>query len=150
MVFARFIQKYGQMKRFLLILAALAAFVSCGTSRRLSTDTKQVSWVGHTAIEIMRVLGNPDSIDDDGRGGSILRYNMEPNYEDPAYDIMAPEAVPSNGGYAYFFLDRYGDCYSVDTNRELPAPAGRSEEWLGLWVDVLIFLPLVVIGLLFP
>ena len=136
------------MKRFLLILAALAAFVSCGTARRLSTDTKQV-WVGYSALEIMRVMGNPDIIDDDGRGGSVLRYVSTPDYEDPAYDIMDPEAVSGDGGeYAYFYLDRYGDCYSVDANRELPAP--YSKDWLGLWVDVLIFLPIVVIGMLFP
>ena len=138
------------MKRFIFLLAALAVFASCGTYRRVSRDGN-TSWVGHSTQEILLAMGDPDRIEDDGKGGSVIRYEAKPNYEDPSYDILDPNAAPSVGGYAYFYVDRYGDCYWVDATRKLPRPRygvydGDTD---GLWVDILIYLPLILIGILF-
>jgi hypothetical protein len=98
----------------------------------------------------MRAMGDPDSIDPDGKGGSILVYESTPDYSSPDYDILAPEASASSRRYAHFYLDDEGECYRVDTNRTLPAPydAYRPYRWLVVpfVVDVLVYLPLMILG----
>ena len=139
------------MKKFFLLLAVLAVFTSCGVSRRVSSvESRNLSWVGHPTLEILQAMGNPDRIDNDGKDGSILRYESKPNYEDPSYDILDPAAKPGEGGYAYFYVDPEGDCYHVDATRKLPNPSyGFYERSEGeLWVDILIYLPLLLIGIL--
>lgn len=139
------------MKKILIFLFAVVLATSCGVSRRVSTvESRNLSWVGHPTLEILQAMGNPDRIDNDGKGGSILRYESKPNYEDPSYDILDPAAKPGEGGYAYFYVDREGDCYHVDATRKLPNPSygfyDRSD--VELWVDILIYLPLLLIGIL--
>ena len=137
------------MKKILIFLFAVVLATSCGVSRRVSSR-ENLSWVGHPTLEILQAMGNPDRIDNDGKGGSILRYESKPNYEDPSYDILDPDAKPGEGGYAYFYVDREGDCYHVDATRKLPNPSyGFYERSEGeLWVDILIYLPLLLIGIL--
>ena len=138
------------MKQLFILLLAVVLATSCGVSRRVSKTDVNTSWVGHSTAEILQVMGDPDRIDDDGKGGSIIRYEAKPNYEDPSYDILDPNSAPSMGGYAYFYVDRYGDCYWVDTNRKLPNPRYRvyTGDSDGLWVDILIYLPLILVGIL--
>ena len=95
-------------------------------------------------------LGGPDHLGPDGKGGSILVYESTPDYSSPDYDILAPEASASPRRYAHFYLDDEGVCYRVDTNRTLPAPydAYRPYRWLVVpfVVDVLVYLPLMILG----
>jgi len=137
------------MKKILILLFVVVLATSCGVSRRVSREA-QFTWIGRPTLEILQVMGNPDSIDKDGRDGSILRYESKPNYEDPSYDILDPNAKPGEGGYAYFYVDREGECYWVDTNRKLPNPNyGRyvEDDGVRIWVDILFYLPLLLIGL---
>ena len=137
------------MKHFILLLSALALLTACGTSRRVSVSEGTAAWEGRTTSEIMRAMGDPARIDPDGKGGSILVYESAPDYSSPDYDILAPEAA-SPRRYAHFYLDDEGVCYRVDTNRTLPAPyeAYRSYRWLAVpfAVDVLVYLPLLILG----
>ena len=138
------------MKHFILLLSALALLTACGSSRRVSAVDGTAAWEGRTTSEIMRAMGDPDRIDPDGKGGSILVYESTPDYNSPDYDILAPEASASPQRYAHFYLDDEGECYRVDTNRTLPAPydAYRPYRWLVVpfVVDVLVYLPLMILG----
>ena len=138
------------MKHFILLLSALALLTACGSSRRVSAVDGTAAWEGRTTSEIMRAMGDPDRIDPDGKGGSILVYESTPDYSSPDYDILAPEASASPRRYAHFYLDEGGECYRVDTNRTLPAPydAYRPYRWLVVpfVVDVLVYLPLMILG----
>ena len=137
------------MKHFILLLSALALLTACGPSRRVSAVDGTAAWEGRTTSEIMRAMGDPDRIDPDGKGGSILVYESTPDYSSPDYDILAPEASASPRRYAHFYLDDEGECYRVDTNRTLPAPyeAYSSYRWLVVpfAVDALAYLPLLIL-----
>lgn len=139
------------MKKFFILVLVVVLATSCGVSRKVSRQAN-LSWVGHPTLEIIQMMGNPDRIDNDGKDGSILRYEAKPNYEDPSYDILDPDAKPDEGGYAYFYVDREGDCYYVDTDRKLPNPNNRydvyDDDGDSIWVDILIYLPLLLIGIL--
>lgn len=141
------------MKQFFILLLAVVLATSCGASRRMSRY-ENLSWVGHPTLEILQAMGNPDHIENDGKGGSILRYSIKSSYESPSFDILDPDAKPQEGGYADFYVDREGDCYMVDTNMKLPGPkygpyvyedSGGSAS---IWVDILVYLPLLLIGIL--
>ena len=138
------------MKHFILLLAALALLTACGTSRRVSASEGTAAWEGRTTSEILQVMGDPDRIDADGKDGSILVYESAPDYSSPDYDILDPAASARARRYANFYLDDEGVCYRVDTNRNLPAPydSYRSFRWLAVpfAVDVLVYLPLLVLG----
>ena len=138
------------MKHFILLLFALALLTACGTTRRVSASEGTAAWEGRTTSEIMRAMGDPDRIDPDGKGGSILVYESAPDYSSPDYDILDPAASARARRYANFYLSDEGICYRVDTNRNLPAPydSYRSFRWLAVpfAVDVLVYLPLLVLG----
>ena len=138
------------MKHFILLLSALALLTACGTTRRVSASEGTAAWEGRTTSEIMRAMGDPDRIDPDGKGGSILVYESAPDYSSPDYDILDPAASARARRYANFYLSDEGICYRVDTNRNLPAPydSDRSFRWLAVpfAVDVLVYLPLLVLG----
>ena len=98
---------------------------------------------------------SPDRIDSDGKNGSILQYEVKPNYEDPKFDILDPDAALVEGGYAYFYVDSEGDCYKVDTNVKLPRPDygyydDGEYDWYSTWLNVAFYLSMIVIGLVFP
>lgn len=133
------------MKKFFFLLLAVVLTTSCGTYRRVSKDTAS-TWVGHTTTQIMQALGGPDQIDSDGDGGSILRYEAKPNYEDPDYDILDPSPAPVTEGHAYFYMNQEGICYRVDSNRALPAPPDKPRSVMGvsLLVDLFVFLPFLI------
>ena len=138
------------MKHFILLLSALALLMACGTTRRVSASEGTAAWEGRTTSEIMRAMGDPDRIDPDGKGGSILVYESAPDYSSPDYDILDPAASARARRYANFYLSDEGICYRVDTNRNLPAPydSYRSFRWLVVpfAVDALVYLPLLVLG----
>ena len=137
------------MKKILLFLFVVVLATSCGVSRRVSREA-QSTWIGRSALDILQAMGDPDSIDQDGNAGSILRYEMKDDYEDPSFDILDPDAKPRESGYAYFYVDREGECYWVDTDRELPNPdrvASDDDDRDNIWVDILFYLPLLLIGL---
>ena len=50
----------------------------------------------------------------------------------------------------YFYVDRYGDCYRVDATRKLPRPEYDvyTRKEYDLWVDILFYLPLILVGIL--
>ena len=92
-------------------------------------------------------MGDPDRIDDDGRGGSVLIYESAPDYDSPDYDILNPDASARKRQYAYFYLDEEGDCYRVDTNRSLPATPGTlssAGDW-SIIFDWLVVFPLLLV-----
>ena len=140
------------MKKYFILLVAVVLATSCGASRRVSRNDN-LSWVGHPTLEILKAMGNPDHIDSDGKGGSILRYEIKPNYEDPSYDILDPDVKPGEGGHAYFYVTPEGYCYHVDADKKLSEPrygdyVSDDDGGGGLWVDILIYLPLLLIGIL--
>ena len=137
------------MKRFFLLLLAVIAVTACGASRRVSADPMQ-PWTGRSTADILTTMGDPDRIDTDGKGGSVLVYESTPDYDSPDYDILDPDAnAKLTRRYAKFYLDDEGICYRVDTNRNLPAPRRAYVEDSGeVWVDILIYLPLLLIGIL--
>ena len=144
------------MKKIFILLFVVVLATSCGVSRRAWREVS-ISWVGHPTLEIIKVMGNPDRIDNDGKDGSILRYEVKPNYEDPGYDILDPDAKIVEGGYAYFYVNSEGDCYKVDTNVKLPRPDygyyeydDDGEDWYSVWLNVAFYLSMIVIGLVFP
>lgn len=137
------------MKRVIfLILSAVLVLTSCSVTRKVSTAPAQ-PWVGSTTEEIIKAMGDPDRIDSDGKGGSIIVYESAPNYDDPNYDILDPEASKRPRQYARFYLDNEGICYQVDTNRPLPAAPSASPVRVGysVWFDWL-FMGLLLVGLL--
>ena len=138
------------MKRFILLLLAVMAVTACGASRRVAADPAQ-PWVGFTTSDILSSLGTPDRIDADGKGGSILVYESTPDYDSPDYDILDPDASAKlTRRYAKFYLNEQGTCYRVDTNRNLPTPrmAYYDDDSGEVWVDILVYLPLLLIGIL--
>ena len=138
------------MKHFILLLSALALLTACGTTRRVSASEGTAAWEGRTTSEIMRAMGDPDRIDPDGKGGSILVYESAPDYSSPDYDILDPAASARARRYANFYLSDEGICYRVDTNRNLPAlPAlYRSPFRAEVWLDILYYLPLLTLVIL--
>ena len=138
------------MKHFILLLSALALLTACGTTRRVSASEGTAAWEGLTTSEIMRAMGDPDRIDPDGKGGSILVYESAPDYSSPDYDILDPAASARARRYANFYLSDEGICYRVDTNRNLPAlPAlYRSPFRAEVWLDILYYLPLLTLVIL--
>ena len=131
-----------------LILSAVLVLTSCSVTRRVTTAPSQ-PWVGCTTEDIIKAMGDPDRIDSDGKGGSIIVYESAPNYDDPNYDILDPEASKRPRQYARFYLDNEGICYQVDTNRPLPAAPSSSPVRVGysVWFDWL-FMGLLLVGLL--
>ncbi len=138
------------MKHFILLLSALALLTACGTTRRVSASEGTAAWEGRTTSEIMRAMGDPDRIDPDGKGGSILVYESAPDYSSPDYDILDPAASARARRYANFYLSDEGICYRVDTNRNLPAPPAlyRSPFRAEVWLDILYYLPLLTLVIL--
>ena len=138
------------MKRFILLILAVMAVTACGASRQVPMDPEQ-PWVGRTTSEILTTMGDPDRIDPDGKEGSILVYESAPDYDSPDYDILDPDAnAKLTRRYAKFYLSAKGTCYRVDTNRNLPTPrrAYYDDDSGEVWVDILIYLPLLLIGIL--
>lgn len=139
------------MKRFFLLFLAVIAVTACGTTRRVVATDPTQPWVGYSTMDILQAMGDPDRIDGDGKGGSILVYESAPDYSSPDYDILDPNAETARTRrYARFYLDDEGVCYRVDTNRNLPSPSRAvfSEYNSSFWIDVLISLPFFVIGIL--
>lgn len=138
------------MKHFILLLSALALLTACGSSRRVSAVDGMPSWEGRSTAEIVRAMGDPDRIDTDGKGGSILVYESAPDYSSPDYDILDPAASARVRRYANFYLSDEGVCYRVDTNRNLPAPPAlyRSPFRAEVWLDILYYLPLLTLVIL--
>lgn len=139
-------------KVILLLLAAVVAFLSCSTTRRVSRETggSDNSWVGNTTMDILHEMGDPARIDTDGKGGSILIYESNPGYDSPDYDILDPDASTRTRRYAYFYLDAEGLCYRVDSNIDLPyAPVSSTPKDSRLsGLEFVIFLPLFVLLLI--
>ena len=151
--FCTFFVQMTVMKHFFLLLMTVILVSACGSSRRVSTDMAgRPTWVGSEALDIIKAMGNPDRIDENGRGGSILRYDSTPDYSDPKYDILDPEAAKHAREYAYFYRDEEGVCYSVDTNHSLPAPPSRYSvgERTSVWLDLLIWIPIMAVTLIIP
>lgn len=92
-------------------------------------------------MEIIDKMGDPSRIDEDGRGGSILVYETTPDYDDPSYDILDPNAATAERLYARFYLDREGDCYQVDANCGVPDAPRDYGDWS--WLDALLLILLV-------
>ena len=138
------------MKHFILLLSALALLTACGTSRRVSVSEGAAAWEGRSTAEILRAMGDPDRIDADGKGGSILVYESAPDYSSPDYDILDPAASARARRYANFYLSDEGVCYRLDTNRNLPAPPAlyRSPFRAEVWLDILYYLPLLTLVIL--
>lgn len=136
------------MKHFLLIALAAVMLTACGTYRRVAADPTQ-PWVGCSTTEILGAMGDPVRIEQDGKGGSIVVYESQPDYDSPDYDILDPDAG-RNRKYALFYLDDEGVCYKVDTNRALPAPPRipYSEPRGSFWIDLFFYLPLIAITIL--
>ena len=137
------------MRRILFLLLAAGLFATaCSTARRVPA-TVTPSWVGNTTSDILDRMGDPIRIDADGQGGSILVYESVPDYNDPKYDILDPDANVAVRRYANFYLDREGICYKVDTNRDLPSPprhdyASGDDSWLDLLLTISLFLVLFI------
>lgn len=138
------------MRHFILLLLAVVTVTACGTSRRVSAVDGTPSWEGRSTAEILRAMGDPDRIDADGKGGSILVYESAPDYSSPDYDILDPAASARPRRYANFYLSDEGVCYRVDTNRNLPAPPAlyRSPFRAEVWLDILYYLPLLTLVIL--
>jgi hypothetical protein len=128
-------------------LLAVVTVTACGTSRRVSAVDGTPSWEGRSTAEILRAMGDPDRIDADGKGGSILVYESAPDYNSPEYDILAPEAEARTRRYAHFYLDDEGRCYRVDTNRPLPVPSRFFHTGVAVefWLDLLWSIPLLTL-----
>jgi hypothetical protein len=135
------------MRHFILLLLAVVTVTACGTSRRVSAVDGTPSWEGRSTAEILRAMGDPDRIDADGKGGSILVYESAPDYNSPEYDILAPEAEARTRRYAHFYLDDEGRCYRVDTNRPLPVPSRFFHTGVAVefWLDLLWSIPLLTL-----
>ena len=138
------------MRHFILLLLAVVTVTACGTSRRVSAVDGTPSWEGRSTAEILQAMGDPDRIDADGKGGSILVYESAPDYSSPDYDILDPAASARARRYANFYLSDEGVCYRVDTNRNLPAPPAlyRSPFRAEVWLDILYYLPLLTLVIL--
>ena len=141
------------MKRIvLLLLAACLALTACSVSHRVSkasTDNTD-PWVGCETIDITNVMGYPNHITEDGKGGSVLVYESAPDYDSPDFDILDPEASSRKRQYACFFVDEFGTCYRVETNYDLPAAPRLtySEDYTDLWIDLLVTIPLLTLSLI--
>ena len=135
------------MRKIVVLLSILVAVTACGTSRRVARNQEQ-PWVGSTTIDILQAMGDPDRIDGDGKDGSVLVYESAPDYDDPEYDLLDPDASTRKRSYAYFFLDSKGECYGVETNRSLPLPPSSGKlVRASLWADLLF--GLIVAGAIF-
>ena len=141
------------MKRIvLLLLAACLALTACSVSHRVSkasTDNTD-PWVGCETIDITNVMGYPNHITEDGKGGSVLVYESAPDYDSPDFDILDPEASSRKRNYACFYVDEVGTCYRVETNYDLPAAPELvdSDEFSTIWLDLLITSPLLTLSLI--
>lgn len=141
------------MKRIVLLLvAACLALTACSVTRRVSNASTEDpdSWVGSETAVITEVMGYPNHITEDGKGGSVLVYESIPDQDSPDYDILDPDASSRNRNYACFFVDEEGTCYRVEANYDLPAApqSDYSEDRSSLWIDLLITIPLLALSLL--
>ena len=141
------------MKRIvLLLLAACLALTACSVTHRVSNASTEDpdSWVGYETAVITEVMGYPNHITEDGKGGSVLVYESAPDYDSPDFDILDPEASSRKRQYACFFVDEFGTCYRVETNYDLPAAPRLtySEDYTDLWIDLLVTIPLLTLSLI--
>ena len=141
------------MKRIvLLLLAACLALTACSVTRRVSNASTEDpdSWVGSETAVITEVMGYPNHITEDGKGGSVLVYESAPDYDSPDFDILDPEASSRKRQYACFFVDEFGTCYKVETNYDLPAAPQMTytEDYSDLWIDILVTIPLLMLSLI--
>ena len=141
------------MKRIvLLLLAACLALTACSVTRRVSKASTEDPdpWVGRSTADITQVMGYPNHITEDGKGGSVLVYESAPDYDSPDYDILDPAASSRNRRYACFYVDEVGTCYRVEANRDLPAAPrwDDSENRISFWLDLLVTIPLLTLSLL--
>ena len=136
------------MKKFILLsIAALAVLSACSVTRQVSVSDAPSQWVGFTTMDILDAMGTPDRIDTDGKEGSVLVYESAPDYDDPSFDILDPDATVREREYAYFYLDDEGTCYRVESNKSLPAAPRinpRKFSWLDA-IDWMIILPIVIV-----
>ena len=139
-------------KSFLLLLAACLTLTACSVSRRVSKASIENSdpWVGYSTADITQVMGYPNHITEDGKGGSVLVYESAPDYDSPDHDILDPAASTRKREYACFFVDEEGICYRVEANHDLPAAPqlDYSETRSPFWIDLLITIPLLALSLL--
>lgn len=141
------------MKRIvLLLLAACLALTACSVTRHVSKTAMEDSdsWVGCETADITEAMGYPNHITEDGKGGCVLVYESAPDYDSPDFDILDPDAPLRKRQYACFYVDEFGTCYRVETNRDLPAAprhetSGDSSEF---WIDLLFALPVLVITII--
>ena len=141
------------MKRIVLLLvAACLALTACSVTRRVSNASTEDpdSWVGYETAVITEVMGYPNHITEDGKGGSVLVYESAPDYDSPDFDILDPEASSRKRNYACFYVDEVGTCYRVETNYDLPAAPELvdSDEFSTIWLDLLITIPLLTLSLI--
>lgn len=65
------------MKKNVFIVFLVSYFISCSPSQKAldaEEDKRFNKWIGHSKMDLVKVLGQPDSIRTDGKGGEILIY----------------------------------------------------------------------------
>ena len=113
------------MKKALLLICivlTVLSVMSCRTTYNVSLqpDLEDV-FVGRTYAEIIDVLGAPDRVTPDGRGGEIIIYEDIHLITDGTMNPWTRNislVTDSSKGYTHLYINSGNVCYQVRTNRE--------------------------------
>jgi len=113
------------MKKELLLIGIIITTVfasSCSSTYYVSIQPELENlFVGKTYAEIIDVLGAPDRLTPDGRGGQIMVFeNIETStngYVNSRTNYISLFSSSSKG-YTHMYVNSENVCYQVRTNRE--------------------------------
>ena len=111
------------MKRIVKVLVLLSVFIiaqSCYSSHLLSLNpTLDEVFVGQTYAQIVEEMGAPDRTTPDGKGGTILIYDIYKQYVTSGritpFSQVNANTVEENT-YCHFYVNTDNICYQTKTN----------------------------------
>ena len=100
------------MKKFILLLAAVALLTSCATRRE---QTKINYWHNRSKVELISEWGPPTSSSSYGHGIEVLNYKRNVNYTDPA---PGKPSTHGAGNLNQFYVSSSGTiCYILQESQ---------------------------------
>lgn len=151
------------LKKTLISVLGLAFLASCSTTYTVSLQREyERDFVGKSHNYIVSAFGAPDRTTSDGNDGQILIYEdtailsqevaTNVNYNTRTYTPGTYSTTSKT--YAHFYVDHYGNCYKVKTNRTEErvdaAKVRQNDKAVGIGLLAWLGIPLVVglVGLL--
>ena len=106
--------------RVLIFLSLISIAQSCTTTHLLSLNPELDDlFVGQTYAQIVEEMGAPDRTTPDGKGGTILIYDIYKQYVTRGnitpFSQVNAKTVEKNA-YCHFYVNSDNNCYLTNTN----------------------------------